>query len=189
MKNIAVFASGTGSNFIAIYEAIVNQYLEANIVLLVSDRPKSSVVKKAIKLHIPTFIFNPSDFSDKASYEIDILNILKERDVDLIVLAGYMRLIGNTLLNGYQRKIINIHPSLLPQYKGLDAIGQAMNDNAKMTGITVHYVDKGMDTGDIIAQESFVIEANESRETIEAKAHNIEHQLYPKVIKKILEDL
>ena len=99
-----------------------------------------------------------------------------------------MRLIGPTLLSRYEGKIINIHPSLLPLYKGKDAIGQALEDNATKTGVTVHYVDSGMDTGAIIEQIECPIEPNEQRESLEKKVHAIEHKLYAKVIKKLLEE-
>jgi phosphoribosylglycinamide formyltransferase-1 len=100
-----------------------------------------------------------------------------------------MRLIGETLLQDYKNRIINIHPSLLPLYKGKDAIGQALLDNATVTGVTVHYVDEGMDTGRIIEQEQIIIKENESRDSLEQRIHMVEHKLYPRVIKKVLEEI
>lgn len=189
MKNIAIFASGTGSNFLAIYDAICKHELDATISLLVSDKPKSKAVEKAHLLGIDSFVFSPKEYKSKTQYENDILYSLKERKIDLIVLAGYMRLIGTTILSQYPRRIINIHPSLLPSFKGIDAIGQAIQARVKITGVTVHYVDEGMDTGEIIEQEPLCIENMETREEIESHIHAIEHRLYPQTIKKVLEDL
>jgi phosphoribosylglycinamide formyltransferase-1 len=189
MKNIAVFASGTGSNFLAINEAIKNGELDANLVLLVSDKPYCKAVENANIIGIKTFVFEPKTYRYKSDYEKEILKLLKELNIALIILAGYMRLIGDTLLKEYPHRILNIHPSLLPLYKGKDAIGQALKDNAVQTGVTVHYVDEGMDTGRVIAQEETYILDNEERHTLEKRVHEIEHKLYPEVIQKVLEEL
>ena len=189
MKNIAVFASGTGSNFIAIYNAINNNEINANLSILISDRPKSKSVEKAQKLNIEYLALRPKDFECKALYEQKILDVLKVNNIDLIVLAGYMRLIGDTLLSNYPKRIINIHPSLLPAFKGKDAVGQAMEAKVNKTGVSVHYVDKGMDTGEIIEQAELDISNLHTREEIESEIHRIEHILYPRVINKVLEDI
>ncbi len=189
MKNIAIFASGTGSNFLAINEAIVNGELSANIALLVSDRPKSKAVENANRLGINVLAFSPKKYQSKKKYEEIIRNKLIELNVELIVLAGYMRLIGETLLENYQKRIINIHPSLLPSFKGIDAVGQAIDAKVKVTGVSIHYVDEGMDTGEIIAQEAVDISNLHTREEIEKRIHHIEHKLYPKTINQILEGL
>lgn len=188
MKKIAIFASGTGSNFLAIHEKIKEKYLQCELAILVSDRPKSKAVKNANLRNIDTFSFTPKAYPNKDAFEKEIVHILKTHEVDLIVLAGYMRLIGPTLLKHYEGRIINIHPSLLPLYKGKDAVGQALSASAVQTGVTVHYVDSGMDTGTVIAQESCPIYDQDTRETLETRIHKIEHQLYPKVIKQLLEE-
>lgn len=189
MKNIAVFASGTGSNFLAINEAIHNKTLNTNITLLVSDRPNCKAVENALRLGINVFAYSPKSYKLKTVYEKEIIDHLLLNNVQLIVLAGYMRIIGPTLLSEYENRILNIHPSYLPNYKGMDAIGQALSDNATFTGVTVHYVDEGMDTGSIIEQVRVEITENETRESLESKIHIIEHILYPNVIKKVLEEL
>lgn len=189
MKNIAIFASGTGSNFDAIYQAVNNKYINANIALFVTDRPKCKALEKAKNYNINTFTFKPKNYESKKHYEQAILQELRSQNIDLIVLAGYMRLIGPTILNNYPKKIINIHPSLLPSFKGIDAVGQAMAAKVEVTGVTVHYVDQGMDTGEIIAQEPLTINNLETRGQIETEIHKIEHKLYPKVIKQLLEDM
>ncbi len=189
MKKIAVFASGTGSNFLRIYEAIQQKELKAELTLLVSDRPKSKVVEKAKALQLNYFAFSPKQYKSKQEYETKIKTILEEKQVDLIVLAGYMRLIGSTLLQAYPKRMINIHPSLLPSFKGIDAVGQAMKAKVKVTGVTVHYIDEGMDTGEIIDQYPLFLHELTTRDEIEIEIHKIEHKLYPEVIRKVLEEM
>ncbi|RSK25755.1 phosphoribosylglycinamide formyltransferase [Bacillus sp. HMF5848] len=182
---IAIFASGNGSNFQALVEATASSELLATIKLLVCDNPNAYVIERAQKLGIPTFIFNPKNYATKADFEKDIIEQLNEHAVSYIVLAGYMRLIGPTLLNAFPKKIINIHPSLLPSFPGKDAIGQAFRAGVKQTGITVHVVDEGMDTGPIIAQKPINIEDNESLESIEARIHELEHDFYKATLQMV----
>lgn len=185
MKKIAVFASGSGSNFQALVDAAKADQLSCEIALLVCDKPGAYAIKRAEKAGIPSLVISPKDFASKADYEKEILQKLNESEVELIVLAGYMRLIGETLLTAYEGRIVNIHPSLLPSFPGKDAIGQAFQAKVKITGVTVHYVDEGMDTGPIIAQEAVKMDENETRESLEAKIHQVEHLLYPNVIQKL----
>ncbi|ALC83877.1 MULTISPECIES: phosphoribosylglycinamide formyltransferase [Bacillus] len=187
MKKIAVFASGTGSNFEAICNRLSLENWDAEIALVVSDKPNAKVLEKAEKAGVPTYAFQPKSFAGKEEFETAILEQLKLRQVEWIILAGYMRLIGSTLLRAYPQRIVNIHPSLLPAFPGKDAIGQALTQGVKVTGITVHYVDEGMDTGPIIAQRALPIQEGETREQLENKMHKLEHELYPEVIKKLLQ--
>ncbi|MFT8319601.1 MAG: phosphoribosylglycinamide formyltransferase [Bacillus sp. (in: firmicutes)] len=186
MKNIAIFASGSGSNFQAIVDAVESKKIHANISLLVCDKPEAYVLERAGKHHIPTYVFSAKRFQTKAAYEQEILNELKSKRVDLIILAGYMRLIGDTLLQAFPQQIVNVHPSLLPQFPGKDAIGQALKAGVPKTGITIHYVDEGMDTGPTIAQQEVTVEKNETIESLQTKIHSLEHKLYPEVIKTLL---
>lgn len=186
LKKIAVFASGNGSNFQAILEGIHNQELHAEICFVFSDQLHAGVLQRAKNENIPTFHFREKDFISKAEYEKEILKILVKFNVEWIILAGYMRLIGETLLTSYEKKIINIHPSLLPAFPGIDAVGQALHANVKVTGVTVHYVDAGMDTGPIIAQKAINITPTETIESLSAKVHRVEHLLYPSVIQKLI---
>ncbi|MBT2737769.1 phosphoribosylglycinamide formyltransferase [Bacillus sp. ISL-7] len=183
---IAVFASGTGSNFSAILESIYSKKINnVEVVLLVSDRPEALAVQKARDERIPVFTFLAKDYPNKQAYELGILDELTQRKVDFIVLAGYMRLLGNVLLQAYDRKIINVHPSLLPAFAGKDAIGQALDYGVKVTGVTVHYVDEGMDTGPIIAQQAVTIDSDETKETLIIKIQEQEHRLLPEVIQRL----
>ncbi|MCJ8008027.1 phosphoribosylglycinamide formyltransferase [Lederbergia wuyishanensis] len=184
MKKIAIFASGTGSNFQAIIDAVKAGCLHMEVALLVCDKPGALVIDKAENEKIKTFVFNPKEFETKVSFEKEIISRLQENDVDLIVLAGYMRLIGTTLLNTYKNKIINIHPSLLPSFPGKDAIGQAYRAGVKITGVTIHYVDEGMDTGPIIAQRALELSGEETLAEVGQQIHEIEHAFYPEVLQK-----
>ncbi len=186
MMKLAVFASGTGSNFDAIVQAIEAGELDAEVSLLVCDRIEAPVVEKAQRADIDTVVFNAKVYENKAAYEQALLKDCQEREIDYIILAGYMRLIGPTLLKPYEKRIINIHPSLLPAFPGKDAIGQAFDKQVKMTGVTVHFVDDGMDTGPIIDQEAIRIEDSDSKEDVQKKIQAIEHQLYPRVIQSLL---
>lgn len=187
MKNIAIFASGSGSNFQAMIDAVAAGSLTANIRLLICDQPDAFAIERANQAGIDVFAFRAKDYPSKAMYEEAILQQLKEKHIDLIVLAGYMRLIGPTLLTAYEGNIINIHPSLLPAFPGKDAIGQALDAGVKVSGVTIHYVDAGMDTGPIIEQQAIDVAADETKESLQAKIHKIEHALYPAVVQKLLQ--
>ena len=179
---IAVFASGSGSNFQNIVNAVVDGNIHGEVSLLVSNKPNSRVVERAHQANIDCFVFNPKDYNHRSEYELEIVAELERRGIDLIVLAGYMLLVTPVLVERYAGKMINIHPSLLPSFPGMNAIGQAFNYGVKLTGVTVHFVDGGMDTGAIIAQEAVEIEAKDNLASLEAKIRNIETTLYPKVV-------
>jgi phosphoribosylglycinamide formyltransferase-1 len=180
---IAVFASGSGSNFQAIADAVATGKLDVRIELLVCDKPQARVVERA-KLHgIETFAFRPKDYASREEYEEEILQKLGELQVELIVLAGYMRIITAKLVEPYFGRMVNIHPSLLPSFPGLNAIGQALEHGVKVTGVSVHYVDGGMDTGPIIAQRAVEIREDDTEETLSERIHDVEHELLPQVLK------
>lgn len=181
-KKAAIFASGTGSNMQAIID---DPEIDCDIVLLVCDQPGARVIQRAEQRGIESFVCSPKTMESKKVYEQAIIQELQKREVEWIFLAGYMRLIGPDLLQAYNGKIINIHPSLLPSFKGLNAIEQAMEAGVKVTGVTIHYVDEGMDTGPIIAQEAVTINPTDTLEDIKEKIHAVEHRLYPHVIKQL----
>lgn len=184
---IAVFASGSGSNFQAIQQAIDNGKLDAQIEIVITDKPDAFVVRRAENLNIPVFSFIAKQFETKAAYEQKIIDILKVHQVEWVILAGYMRLIGHTLLSAFSNRIVNIHPSLLPSFPGKDAIGQAMEHGVKVTGVTVHLVDEGMDTGPILSQAAVeVVEGN--RAATEARIHAVEHELYTSTLQKLFKN-
>lgn len=181
---IAVFASGNGSNFQAIADAIQNKELDAELVLVVTDRPQAFVVERAKKAEVTCFAFDSSDYDSKQVYEKILKEMLQNLEVEWIVLAGYMRLIGQELLVAFENRIVNIHPSVLPDFPGKDAIGQTIASGEEKAGVSVHFVDAGMDTGNIIAQQSFLVNGRD-REAIEKEIHKIEHQLYPATLQRI----
>ncbi|SDC09919.1 formyltetrahydrofolate-dependent phosphoribosylglycinamide formyltransferase [Pelagirhabdus alkalitolerans] len=186
LNKLAVFASGTGSNFEAIEKAIREGQVNAEIALVVSDKPEAKVIDKAKSAGIPTFVFDPKGYSSKQVFEQEIVEALHKEKVDWIILAGYMRLVGDTLLTPYEGRIINIHPSLLPAFKGLDAVGQAFDAGVKVTGVTIHFVDKGMDTGRIIAQEAVYVKDGMSKPDLEYEIQKVEHLLYPNTIQQLI---
>jgi phosphoribosylglycinamide formyltransferase-1 len=186
MKRIAIFASGTGSNFEEIVKATRTGIISGTVALLVCDKPGAKVVEKARTLGIDTFVFSPKDYPGKVEFENHILEKLSSFNVDLIALAGYMRLIGETLLREFSGRIINLHPSLLPKYPGKDAIGQALAEGETETGITVHFVDEGMDTGPIIDQVKVTIYPSDNYDSLSKRIHEIEHEFFPKVIERVL---
>ncbi|PLR81308.1 phosphoribosylglycinamide formyltransferase [Bacillus canaveralius] len=185
MKNIAVFASGNGSNFQAIIDAVEAGKVDASIKLLVCDRENAFAIERAKKAGIPQFVFSAKDYASKADYEKEILFRLNELGVEFVILAGYMRLIGAVLLSDFEGKIVNIHPSLLPAFTGKDAIGQALKARVKMSGVTIHFVDAGMDTGPIIAQQAVGVSADDTRESLQEKIQKIEHELYPQILHEL----
>ncbi|MBY6038246.1 phosphoribosylglycinamide formyltransferase [Fictibacillus nanhaiensis] len=187
MNKIAVFASGSGSNFQAILDAVEEGLLQADIQLLVCDKPGAKVIERARDHHIPIFTFVPNSFESKAHFEKEIVNELKRYHVEFIVLAGYMRLIGEVLLRDFEGRIVNIHPSYLPAFPGKDAIGQALQANVSETGVTVHFVDSGMDTGPIIEQVKIPVLPGDTRETLQERIQKAEHRLYPAIINKLLQ--
>ncbi|PGZ97247.1 phosphoribosylglycinamide formyltransferase [Bacillus pseudomycoides] len=186
MSRVAIFASGSGSNFQALVDAVEDGRLDVQLSLLVCDQPSARVVQRANDHHVPCFAFSAKDYESKEAFEQEILKKLQESEIDWIILAGYMRLIGPTLLAAYGGRIVNIHPSLLPSFPGKDAVGQAIEAGVKVTGVTIHYVDAGMDTGPIIAQEAVTVSENDTRESLQKKIQLVEHRLYVDTVKSLL---
>jgi phosphoribosylglycinamide formyltransferase-1 len=187
MMRIAIFASGSGSNFQAIVDAVKQGELPVEISCLVCDQPEAYVLERARREQIPSLLLRLKDFENKAAYEEAILGHLRGLKVDAIVLAGYMKLVGPTLLSAFAGKIVNIHPSLLPAFPGKDAIGDALEYGVRVTGITIHYVDDGVDTGPIITQAVVPIIHGEDRESLAHRIHREEHRWYPEVIRWMAE--
>ncbi|MBX4150809.1 phosphoribosylglycinamide formyltransferase [Paenibacillus sp. LC231] len=179
---IAVFASGRGSNFQALVDTQHRGALGGVISILVCDKPQAPVVELAQAANVDVFAFQPKDYASKEDYEREIAVELQQRGVELIVLAGYMRLLSPSFVEFYSGRIINIHPSLLPAFPGKDAIGQALDYGVKMTGVTVHFVDGGMDTGPVIAQKAVEIKEGETAEVLAERIHAVEQKLYSEVV-------
>ncbi|CAI3267693.1 phosphoribosylglycinamide formyltransferase [Enterococcus cecorum] len=183
---VAILASGNGSNFEALAHQFQAGLLPGELIFVFSDHHNAYVLERARRLNVCAFSFEVKEFAKKAAYEKALLQLLQEQEIDLIVLAGYMRIIGQTLLSHYSNRILNIHPSLLPSFPGLHGIKDAYEYGVKVTGVTVHLVDDGVDTGPIIAQEPVMILPEDSLESLEEKIHQTEHRLYPKVLRDVL---
>ena len=180
--NFAVFASGNGSNLQAIINSLQKGEIKANLSLVVSNNPKAFALQRAEGAGIKTLVLNPNDYLNRQSYDREIIANLKEDHIDFIVLAGYMLILSSVFIKKYHNKILNIHPSLLPAFKGIQSIKDAVLYGAKVTGVTVHFVDEKMDHGPIILQEALRILPADTVEILEKKLHAIEHRLYPKAI-------
>jgi phosphoribosylglycinamide formyltransferase 1 len=184
--NLGVLGSGKGSNFRAILEAVEAGKLQARIAIVCSDVPDAGILKLAHDAGIATTWIEEKRFKTRLSIESeqDLVKRLRGAEVDLVVLAGYMRLLKAPMLEAFPRRIINIHPSLLPKFPGLEAWRQALEAGESMTGCTVHFVDEGMDSGEIIAQVSVPILAGDNPARLHARIQEAEHKLYPEVIQR-----
>lgn len=184
-KKLAVFASGTGSNFEAIDDACKDGRLDAEVVLMVCDKPSAAVVGKAAARGVESFVFSSRDYACKADFEREIVCRMDALGVDLVCLAGYMRIVSDVLLEAYGGRIINIHPSLLPAFRGAHAVEQAVEYGVKVYGITIHYVNSELDGGRIIAQRAFEYDGDDPAE-VHRLGQKIEHALYVETISRLL---
>jgi len=184
---LGVLGSGKGSNFGAIAKATEAGQLNAETRIVISDVESAGILDLARQHGIRAEFVSPGKFRTKLDPEAEqrVVELLKEADVDLVVLAGYMRMVKEPLLEAFPQRIINIHPSLLPNYPGLAAWKQAVEAGATVTGCTVHYVDSGMDTGPVIAQREVPVHPGDTPETLHARIQFAEHELYPAVIAKL----
>lgn len=189
MVRVGVFASGSGTNFENLVKYQLDNEVQYDIKLLIVDKDDAYAIKRAQLLDIPYYIIKLKDYINKEEYEKKIVKILLDNEIDLIVLAGYMKIISDYLLKKYSNRIINIHPAYLPNYPGAHGIKDAFDDNAIETGVTIHYVDSGIDTGKIIYQEKIVIEKNWSLSELEDKVHELEYKIYPTTLNQICKNL
>lgn len=178
-KKIAVFASGNGSNF----QVLAEQF---PIALLFSDKKNAYVLERAENLGVPSYSFELADFADKVAYETALVELLDQNQIDLVVLAGYMKIVGETLLSAYEGRIINIHPAYLPEFPGAHGIKDAWEAGVSESGVTVHWVDSGVDTGQIIKQVRVPRFPDDTIETFEARIHEAEYELYPQVVRELV---
>ena len=159
--------------------------LDAEVVLMVCDKPGAKVVERAAAHGVGAFVFAPKQYASKADYECEIVARLDAAGVDLVCLAGYMRILSEVLLGAYGGRIVNIHPSLLPAFKGAHAIEEAVAYGVKVYGVTIHWVDATLDGGRIIAQRAFAYDGDDVRE-VERRVHEVEHELYVETIDKLV---
>ncbi len=183
MLTIGVLASGRGSNFQSIIDSINSEFIKARIAVLITDNPEAYAIERAKNHNIESLIISPGDFSGKDSYYSHIAKELKSRNVELVVLAGFMRVVGKPLIKEFQNKIMNIHPALLPSFPGLHGQKQAVDYGVKISGCTVHFVDEGVDTGPIIIQAAVPAYENDTEDSLSERILKEEHKIFPLAIK------
>lgn len=183
---IGVLLSGSGTNLQAIIDAIV-EGLPTDIVLVVSSRPDAYGIERARAAGIPTLVMNREKYADALAADAQIVEALQEAGAEYVVMAGYMRKVTSVMLDAFPNRVLNLHPALLPSFKGAHAIADAFNAGVKVTGVTVHFANADYDKGPIVAQRAITVAENDTLDTLEAKIHDVEHVLYPEVIGLIAE--
>jgi len=185
---VAVLLSGRGSNFEAIYQTSLKNEANFEIAVVISDKKKARGLERAREFNLNAYFVSAKKLKPKEVYERKIIEILKEHKVDLVCLAGYMRIVGETLLSAYNGRIMNIHPALLPSFPGLHAHQQALEHGVKVSGCTVHFVDAGVDTGPIIMQKAVEVKENDTEETLSQRILKEEHKIYSQAITLFFEN-
>jgi phosphoribosylglycinamide formyltransferase-1 len=181
---VAVLASGTGSNLQAILDRLHGQGL-VEIVAVASDKPGARALERAAAAGVEARVFERGDYPDREARDAAIGDWLETAGVELVVLAGYMQLLSAGFIERFPNRVVNVHPALLPSFPGLDAIGQAFRHGVRVSGVTVHFVDAGVDTGPIILQQAIELAYTRPIEAFEARVHEVEHELLPKAIELI----
>lgn len=180
---LGVLASGSGTNLEAIAQAIDDGDVPATVALVLSDNPDAFALERARRRGIETRVINLSDYEDRPAYDRAIVDALEKAGVDLVVLAGYMKLVGPGFIDAFSGRIMNIHPALLPSFPGEQGVKDALEHGVKVSGVTVHFVDKGLDTGPIIVQEAVPVEEGDDVETLHNRIHLAEYRAYPLAIR------
>ena len=183
---IAVFCSGQGTNLQALLDAARRGALRARIALLISDRPDALALTRARRAGVEARYINPKAFPTRAAYERALIRLCDEHGVRLACLAGYMRLLTPVFVRRFRNRLLNVHPALLPAFPGASAIRDALAWGAKVTGVTVHFVDEEMDHGPIILQEAVPIRPGDTEARLLSRVHRVEHRLYPRAIGLVL---
>ncbi|EEG77413.1 phosphoribosylglycinamide formyltransferase [Dethiobacter alkaliphilus] len=189
MKRIAVLASGSGSNLQAIMDAIERRDItNAEVAVVISDRKNAYALERARQKSIPVKHQSSKNYQSREEYDRDLVTYLTEQQIDLVVLAGFMRLMTPHFVAAYPNRILNIHPSLLPAFPGAHSVRDALAYGVKVAGCTVHFVDEGMDTGPIILQEAVPVYDSDTEESLHERIHELEHRLYPRAIELWVQD-
>lgn len=183
MINLGVLASGRGSNLQAIIDEIESGKLNAKIKVLIVDKPDAYAIERAKKHSIEHIYIDPKGFSSKDDFFIKIADELNKRGVELVILAGFMRIVRKPLIDAFPNRIMNIHPALLPSFPGLHGQKQALGYGVRISGCTVHFVDEGMDTGPIIIQAAVPVSPDDTEETLSARILKLEHKIFPEAIR------
>lgn len=186
-KRIAIFASGSGTNMENLAKHVKTGKLDCEIGLIVCDNPGAFALERATKMNLKTFIINRKEFQSKEQFDAAISEKLMAEKIDAVFLAGYMRILGSEFIRTWRWRILNIHPSLLPKFPGAHSIRDAHEAKVKETGVTVHFVDEGVDTGPVILQRTVPILPDDSLELLEERVHALEYEIYPEAAKLFLE--
>lgn len=188
---IAILASGNGTNFEVLTKKFQAGEIPGTEALMFCNHPNAPVIKRAQRLGIPYETFSVKECGSKQAYESRLLKVLKEYKIDFIILSGYLRVVGSTILNEYPDSIVNLHPALLPKYPGLNSIARAFEDYQRglidKTGVTVHFIDARLDHGPIIAQKAVPIYPDDTEETLETRVHETEHELFPMAVSEVIQ--
>jgi len=188
MINLGVLASGRGSNFQAIVDAVeAGSIKDVAVRLLLTDNPKAFALERAQKHGIESLALAPKQFMSRDAYFRHIAEEMQKRDIGLIVLAGFMRIVGKPLINAYPNRIMNIHPALLPAFPGLHGQRDAADYGVKLAGCTVHFVDEGMDTGPVIIQAAVPVMDDDTEDSLSARILRCEHRIYPEAVRLFAE--
>lgn len=185
--NIAVFCSGNGTNLQAIIDSVRSGYIPARIALVVSDNKTAPALVRALGAGIETLVLDPKAYKNREAFDAEAIAHLKAKKVGLVVLAGFMRLLSRHFIEEYKDRIINIHPALLPSFKGTHGIKDALEYGVKVTGPTVHFVDEKLDHGAIILQKAIEVRDDDTEETLLERMHAEEHKIYPQAVKLFVE--
>lgn len=186
-RRLGVLISGRGSNLQAIVDAIAAGRLRATVCVVLSNRPEALGLQRAASAGIETLALRPREYADRDAYDRAVAEALLQRGVDVVCLAGYMRLVGTPLLEAFPNRILNVHPSLLPAFPGLDAQAQAWRHGVRVSGATVHLVTAGLDDGPIVAQAAVPVEPDDTPETLAERILREEHRIYPEAIQSVLD--
>jgi phosphoribosylglycinamide formyltransferase-1 len=185
--NIAVLVSGNGTNLQAIIENVDKGYIPAGIAVVLSDEKKAFALERARRAGIETVALDKKDYNTREDFDREIVRHLKKRNVELVVLAGFMRLLSPYFIKEYRNRIMNVHPALLPSFKGSHGIKDAIDHGVKVTGVTVHFVDEHLDNGPIILQKTVEIKEDDTEEILLGRIHKEEHRIYPEAVKLFAE--
>jgi phosphoribosylglycinamide formyltransferase-1 len=183
-ERIAVLVSGSGTNLQALLDHPV---CGPRIALVVSDRPEAGGLRRAEVRGVETEVLQPETFADRDAFDHALADLLRQRGIDVVVTAGYLRLLGPAVLGAYGGRILNVHPSLLPAFPGMHAVADALAHGVKVTGVTVFVVDEGIDTGPIVLQEAIEVRADDDWDSLEARVHEVEHRLLPEAAAALVE--
>lgn len=184
---LGVLASGSGTNLQAIIDSSEAGKIPARVTVVLSDKADAFALKRAEKHGISHFFVDPKKFDSREDYDKELIRILKEHQVDLVILAGFMRLMSSLFIQTFRNRVMNIHPALLPSFPGTHGVRDALNYGVKVSGVTVHFADEGLDTGPVILQEAVPVLEDDTEETLHNRIHQAEYRVYPEAIRLFAE--